>query len=189
MNATQVCIYLWVGFFVLWMLWALRTKRTQNREGILSRLSYTIFVVAAYYLIFRYDVSASWLMTRIFPGHSWTAILGVAITAIGLGFAVWARAYLGGNWSSMVTVKVGHQLIRTGPYRWVRHPIYLGIIVGSFGTALAINELRGLVAVIVLYISFTIKRNIEEHTMAKVFGAEYQEYRQHTGAIFPGINL
>ena len=102
---------------------------------------------------------------------------------------MWARFYLGSNWSSMVTVKVGHQLVRTGPYRWVRHPIYSGMILGLLGTALALGQVRGFVAVVLLFVALQIKSKIEERTMAGVFGADYDVYRQTTGGILPRLHV
>ncbi len=187
MDGMSMCEYLWVGFFVLWMLWAIRTKPTQAREGVSSRLSYTVLTVAAFYLMFARDVPQAWLRIWMFSASVQTEALGVAITAMGLGFAIWARLYLGGNWSGAVTVKVGHQLVRTGPYRWVRHPIYSGMILAMLGTALERRQVRGVVAVALLYAGFKIKSKIEEHAMASTFGAEYHEYSRTTGAIVPKL--
>jgi protein-S-isoprenylcysteine O-methyltransferase Ste14 len=124
---------------------------------------------------------------RILPPDLWIANMGIAITAAGLLFAIWARAYLGGNWSGAVTVKVGHQLIRTGPYRWVRHPIYTGLILALFGTAINRGQLRGFIAVVLLWIGFTLKSRIEERFMTATFGPEYDEYRRTTGGIVPRL--
>jgi protein-S-isoprenylcysteine O-methyltransferase Ste14 len=186
MDAMQICKELWSGFFVVWMIWALQTKRTQSREGISSRLPYSLFTIAAFVALFG-NVLGGWFRIRLFPATRWVEILGVAITAAGMALAIWARAYLGGNWSGIVTVKVGHELVRTGPYRWVRHPIYSGIILALLGTALELGEWRGLLAVVLLYAGFKIKSRIEERTMAGVFGAEYDEYSRSTGAIFPRL--
>ena len=135
--------------------------------------------------MFSGDVPLGWMHIRIVPREHWIEALGIAITVGGMAFAIWARAYLGGNWSSNVTVKVGHQLIRTGPYRWVRHPIYSGLIVAMIGTALNRRQVRGLVAVVLLWVGFTIKSRIEERFMEATFGPEYDEYKATTGALVP----
>ena len=111
----------------------------------------------------------------------------MTVTAAGLLLSIWARAYLGRNWSGTVTVKVGHQLIRSGPYRWVRHPIYSGLILAMIGTAINKGQLCGFVAVVLLWIGFTLKSRIEERFMGTTFGAEYEDYRRTTGAIVPGL--
>ncbi len=117
----------------------------------------------------------------------WSNALGIAITLAGIAFAMWARVYLGGNWSSSVTVKVGHQLVRTGPYRFVRHPIYTGLISSLFGTAIVRHQVRGIIAVVLAYVGFKIKSRIEERTMISTFGAQYDEYSRTTGAIVPRL--
>ncbi len=189
MDGMRICEYLWVTFAVIWIIWAMRTKPVQTREGVSSRLSYTVLAVAAAYAMFSGDVPRAWLRIRIFPADLWIEVVGIAITATGIAFAIWARAYLGGNWSSSVTVKVGHELVRSGPYHWVRHPIYSGMILGMLGTAVVRGQVRGLAAVVLLYVGFKIKSKIEEQAMAGTFGAQYDDYSRTTGAIVPRLRL
>jgi protein-S-isoprenylcysteine O-methyltransferase Ste14 len=110
---------------------------------------------------------------------------GVAITALGFALTIWSRFLLGSNWSSTVAIKVAHELIRTGPYRWVRHPIYSGKILAMVGTAIALDRWRGVAAVVLIWIAFAIKRRMEEQFMRQTFGEQYAEYSKATGAIFP----
>jgi protein-S-isoprenylcysteine O-methyltransferase Ste14 len=187
MSAMTICSYLWITWFAIWLLWAIGTKRTQRRESSPSRLSYALFNVVAFWLMFAGDVPQSWLRVRLFPPMQWTAWLGVAITVAGLAFSIWARAYLGRNWSGVVSVKVGHELIRSGPYRWVRHPIYTGLILAFLGTAVVRHQVRGLIAVVLLYAGFKIKSRIEEQAMTATFGPEYAQYASTTGAIIPRL--
>ncbi len=188
MSGMSICGYLWSAFFGIWVLWAFGTKRTQTRESFGSRIPYLIFTVAAFYAMFnRDDVVYRWLRLRILPPDPWIENLGIAVTAAGLLFSIWARAHLGRNWSGNVTVKVGHQLIRSGPYHWVRHPIYSGMILAILGTAINKGQLRGLVAVVLLWIGFTMKSRIEERFMLTTFGPEYEEYSRTTGAIIPRL--
>ncbi len=184
-----VCGYLWIAWFAIWLILAIRTKRTQTRESVSSRLSYMVLTVTAFFLMFSGDAPRSWLRIPLFSASPWTQSLAIAVTAAGLGFALWARAYLGTNWSGTVTVKVGHQLVRTGPYRWVRHPIYFGMVLAMLGTALERNQVRGLVAVVLLYAGFKVKSRIEERAMSNTFGAEYDEYSRSTGAILPRLRF
>lgn len=185
MSGGAICGYLWLAFCVIWLVSALKTKPAQQRESISSRLSYTVFVFAAFYLVFGKEITRPWLRIHLFPPNRLSEVLGVALTAAGIGFAVWARFYLGGNWSGTVTVKVGHELVRTGPYRFVRHPIYTGLIVALLGTALQRAQVRDLIAILLLYVGFKMKSKIEEHAMISTFGAEYAEYSRRTGAIVP----
>jgi len=189
MSSFGICRYLWMAFFVIWLLWGINTKRTQTREGLRSRILYMIFTVAAFFIMFSREDAPGWMRVRILPRHLWIADLGIAVTAAGLLFAIWARAYLGRNWSGTITVKVGHQLIRSGPYRWVRHPIYSGMILAMLGTAINREQLRGFVAVPLLWIGFTIKSRIEERFMTATFGSQYDEYRRMTGGIVPRLGF
>src|SRR5580704_7493744 len=116
MNAMQICQFLWITFLVIWVIWGLRTKPVQSREGVSSRLSYALLTVAAAFTMFAGNVPREWLRIRFVPANTPIQVLGIAVTAMGIAFAIWARIYLGGNWSSSVTVKVEHELIRSGPY-------------------------------------------------------------------------
>ncbi|HME33199.1 MAG TPA: isoprenylcysteine carboxylmethyltransferase family protein [Terriglobales bacterium] len=187
MSEMSIVGYLWSAFFVVWLVWAIGTKKTQTRESLRSRIPYVVLNIAAFYAMFSRAVAYGWMRLRILPPDPWIENLGVAITAAGLLFAVWARAYLGRNWSGTVTIKVGHQLVRSGPYRWVRHPIYSGMILAMLGTAITRGQLRGLVAVVLLWIGFTMKLRIEERFMTTTFGPEYEEYSRTTGAILPRL--
>lgn len=189
MSGMLICGYLWIAFGVLWLVWALRVKPAQVRESLGSRFSHIIAAVAAFYAMFSGDVPLGWMHIRIIPRELWIEVLGIALTVAGMAFAIWARAYLGGNWSSNVTVKVDHQLVRTGPYRWVRHPIYSGLILAMIGTALNRRTVRGVIAIVLLWVAFTLKSKIEERFMEATFGPEYDEYRRGTGALVPRLRF
>jgi protein-S-isoprenylcysteine O-methyltransferase Ste14 len=189
LNGMAICRYLWAAFGIIWLVWAFRTKPVQMRESVSSRLSYTLLIFAGFWAVLSGDIPEGWLRLRLFPANPWIDVVGIVLTAAGLAFAVWARAYLGGNWSGAVTVKVDHQLVRTGPYRWVRHPIYSGLILALIGTALERRQLRGVVAVVLLWIGLTMKRKIEERFMTSTFGAQYDEYTRTTGAIVPRLHF
>lgn len=113
-------------------------------------------------------------------------MLGVVLLAAGLGFSVWARRHLGRNWSAQVVVKEGHSLVRTGPYRYVRHPIYTGILLAFLGTVVTIGEWRGVLALLCALVSFAVKSRLEEARMRETF-PEYREYERETAALVPGV--
>src|SRR5579864_1028001 len=120
MNAMRICSFLWLLLWLVWLGAWLRTKKTQELAGFGSRLRYGAPVVLAFYLLFSENLPFRWLELRFIPHNIVLEILAVTLTAVGIAFAIWARFYIGQNWSSAVTIKVGHQLIRTGPYAWVR---------------------------------------------------------------------
>jgi protein-S-isoprenylcysteine O-methyltransferase Ste14 len=142
------------------------------------------FGASIYLLFFAQNLPGLWQHIML-PYRSWMNSVGVVISVLGFALVFWARAVLGGNWSGSVTVKVEHELICTGPYRWVRHPIYTGLILAMIGTAITLDRWRGVVAVILLWIAFTFKRLKEELFMRQTFGDQYVEYSKNTGAIIP----
>jgi protein-S-isoprenylcysteine O-methyltransferase Ste14 len=103
----------------------------------------------------------------------------------GLLFAVWAREHLGSNWSRSVTIKQGHELITTGPYVVVRHPIYTGVLTGFLGMAIAISQVRGFIVFVLIFLAFWIKLRMEEQWMRSQFGETYATYARQTAALVP----
>ncbi len=176
---------LWILFALYWLISAFKRKKTKQRESPLQRLVYVFPLVAAFYLLSRPEAHYSWLGTRFVPDAAAVQWIAVLLTAAGVGIAIWARWHLGANWSGVVTLKEGHELIRTGPYRSIRHPIYTGILLALLGTAVALGEVRGLVAVGVAWLSFYIKANREESFLAQEFGPRFAEHQQHTGMFLP----
>jgi len=113
--------------------------------------------------------------------------VGVAILVAGFVFAVWARSYLGSNWSGTITVKEEHELVRNGPYSFARHPIYTGFIMGMAGSAIALGELRGILAVVLFVAAYLRKIRIEEKWLIAHFGQAYEDYCKDVRALIPFI--
>ena len=181
-----------VPFAILWMVWlaywflaALNVKRTQRREHFGSLLLNRVpLVIGAFLLAFERQPLHS-LSARFLPLSQAFYWMGLFMLAAGLAFAVWARRYLGRNWSGVVTVKQDHELIRSGPYALVRHPIYTGLLLAILGTAVAIGEWRGLIAFVLITAGFVIKLRTEEAFMSETFGEQYARYRAEVPALIP----
>jgi protein-S-isoprenylcysteine O-methyltransferase Ste14 len=187
MNVMRIYSILWTVFLLVWLIAWLRTKRTQQRAPLSSRLLYAIPVSIGSYLMFNDNIQLGWLQSRVVPKNIFVDVLGISLTAAGIGLAIWARFYLGQNWSSAVSIKVGHQLIRGGPYAWVRHPIYSGILLAITGTALGRGKPVGLLSIAMFWLGFSIKSGMEEKFMLQTFGTEYEEYTRTTGALIPKL--
>jgi len=177
----------WLVFVAIWVIAAVSTKRTVYRETRAQRLRYWVWLVSAYLLLLYGPRLPYPLNLRIVPHVTPTALAAAALCLIGLAFAVWARVTLGRNWSGVVTLKEGHELIERGPYRFVRHPIYTGILTMFFATALALGHLAGFAATLLMFASFWIKLRDEEKLMLQQFPGQYAAYRQRTRRIIPFV--
>jgi protein-S-isoprenylcysteine O-methyltransferase Ste14 len=175
---------LWIFLAAYWIATASGNKPTAIRVNpgwryaVLGLIAVFIVLVFAYPQIFR---------RRVIPFsviNEWT---GIALCAAGVAFAIWARRTLGRNWSGNPTIKEGHELIESGPYRFVRHPIYTGILTAMVGTLLGGGKVD---QIIILVGSLTIlwfKSRVEESLMMQQFPKAYPEYRKRTKALIPFI--
>jgi protein-S-isoprenylcysteine O-methyltransferase Ste14 len=187
MNWLNACGYVWVAFVAVWIITAFQTKPTSRKEDFWASLGYRLLSVIAAFLLFSRRLAVGFLGLHFRPPSTIAEFAGFVITVFGIGFAVWARFFLGGNWSAMVTVKENHELIRSGPYAIVRHPIYSGVSLAALGTAITKGEVRGLIAVVLLVIAWRWKWGKEERFMSQQFGEQYADYKRHVHALIPGI--
>jgi protein-S-isoprenylcysteine O-methyltransferase Ste14 len=127
------------------------------------------------------------LETRVLPYARSVFWTGVAVIAAGLLFTVWARVHLGRNWSGTIAIKESHDLITTGPYSLVRHPIYSGLLLGFLGSAIARAEWRGVLAVAIVTSALWRKLRIEESWLAREFGEAYATYRHRVATLVPFV--
>jgi protein-S-isoprenylcysteine O-methyltransferase Ste14 len=176
---------IWGVFGLLWLLPAFFGKRTIQRQTSGSRLLQIILVAAAYFLVFARDLPFPVLNLRLTPAAPSVTVLGYGLLLAGMLFAGWARIFLGGNWSSSVTLKQNHTLVRSGPYRLVRHPIYTGLLTALLGTAIAVGELRCFLGLMLAAIAWKLKSVTEEAFMLQQFGEQYTRYRREVKALVP----
>jgi protein-S-isoprenylcysteine O-methyltransferase Ste14 len=176
---------MWIAWVVYWLVAARDTKRTRWRQKLGPESLHGIPLLLCAALL----VSPRWpamLTGHILPGGAALPLVGTALVAAGLALAVWARVHLGRNWSGKVVVKVDHALIRTGPYRTIRHPIYTGLLLALFGTALAIGEWRGFLALALGLVGILFRVHAEETRMTETF-PEYTAYKRESSALVPGV--
>jgi protein-S-isoprenylcysteine O-methyltransferase Ste14 len=175
----------WIVFLLYWQIKAVGTKTTQRLEPAASRILRAVSFLIAIVLLSTTLIPLPWLYLHLWPAGLWPFWLGAAVTIIGLLFAVWARVYLGRNWSRSVTIKQDHELITTGPYAVVRHPIYTGILAGLLGTAIALSQMRGLIVFVLIFLVLWLKLRMEEQWMRSQFGETYATYAHRTAALVP----
>jgi protein-S-isoprenylcysteine O-methyltransferase Ste14 len=177
--------WLWWGWGLYWLLSALRNKATQRRESLASRLAHVLPLAVGAALLAWPARRWSALAWRLWPPSFVAHWIGVALVIAGLAFAIWARVHLAGNWSGTVTIKQGHELIRSGPYAYVRHPIYTGLITALLGTTLASGTVPAAIGLAIIVASFVHKSRIEEGFMRETFPDEYQRYSAEVPALIP----
>lgn len=191
MSALMFDWHYWliVAIFALWEFYwfvaALGTKRATQKEALLTRIPVVVGIVLAAALLLAPGWFGSF-MEGSFTAHTDATYLpGLALACAGMGFAFWARATLGRNWSGRVTIKENHELVTRGPYGLVRHPIYTGALFGFSGSALALGHVGGLFAVAIMLSIFVHKIRLEERVMGQHFGERYVEYRRKVKALIP----
>lgn len=184
MSAAQIVVVLWIAFYGYWMFAARGVKKNVRNEGRFERNVIRIGLIAAIFLIFRIPSVVRGLehYRRTYTGPA-TETIGFLLCLAGFAFAIWARLHLGRNWGQPMTLKAGHELITTGPYRYIRHPIYTGILIAMLGSTLVTPF--WVVAFIFLTGYFVYSARTEERIMTQQFPDQYPAYRKKTGALVP----
>jgi protein-S-isoprenylcysteine O-methyltransferase Ste14 len=168
----------WLIFWGYWLLSAAGAKASVKGKRWRPFAGITVLCV--------------FLLTRVIKGGSFVVhspilgAIGAVMFASGIALAVWARVYLGSNWGMPMSQRVEPELVTSGPYRFVRHPIYSGLLLGLLGTALATN-LLGLILVPVLCGYFYYSATVEERNLTAIFPTAYPAYRMSTKMLIPFV--
>jgi protein-S-isoprenylcysteine O-methyltransferase Ste14 len=184
-RALQIVGCFWIVLAVYWAVAALSQKPTKKEEHFIERLRHLVPVMVAFLLLSQSDASYGWLGLRFVPESGTLNLLGLLLAGAGVAFAIWARWHLGRNWSAVVSIREEHDLIRTGPYRAVRHPIYTGLLLAIVGTVLIVGEFRALMAFAIVLASFYLKARKEDAWLAREFGETFEGHAKRTGMFLP----
>jgi protein-S-isoprenylcysteine O-methyltransferase Ste14 len=179
----------WIAVLGYW-LWAARSaKPAEQQESFAKRLwVYWLPLLIAALLLGRGEWFGHSLLREQFVPHTTLVYsLGLAVAGSGAMLAILSRLLLGRNWSATVQVKQEHELITGGPYRFVRHPIYTGLLLLFLGNAVMVGDWRGLLAVAIVFVSFWRKLQLEEVWLTAHFGESYRLYRARTKALIPAV--
>lgn len=183
-SPLTISAVLWIAFVIYWSFAARNTAATTSRESPQSRRVHQLFLNGALLLVF---VPIPGLDRRMLPAGSWLVPLGLAVHVGSFLLAVSARRHLGRFWSAEITQKADHQLVRTGPYRFVRHPIYTAILGMFVGMAIVSGDVHAFIAVAMILFAYWRKIRLEEQNLVEVFGATYDDYRRTTRALVPWL--
>ena len=177
---------LWLAWGVYWFVAARHVKPAVQSEAAGTRalrlfpLILCVILFVSPRALLPYPLGLRWLPLS----WSWY-FLGVALVVVGLALSAWARWHLGSNWSGVISLKQGHDLVRSGPYRLLRHPIYAGLLLAMLGSAIAWGDWRGVLAFALAVVAIVPRIGAEDALMAKTFGETYLDYRRRTAAIIP----
>ena len=183
--SARIVMVCWLVVTAFWIVSAFRVKRTKERQPLRGRLLYlglTVLVV----MLLNGGILKLHLDRPVLPHTSATGILADLLVLLGMGIALWARVTLGANWSSRVTLKEGHELIRRGPYRLIRHPIYSGLLLMVLGTAILVGRTGGFFALPICFGGLWVKARQEELLLTKHLPG-YSEYMARTKALVPFV--
>lgn len=185
LSRTFPSLILWIGFFTYWTIVGRNPTPTEKSESTRSTWIHQIAMTVALLLLFvRVPGLNGWFL----PDASRVPIfVGVSIQAVAMSLGIWARIHLGRNWSGTVRISVGHELIRGGPYRIIRHPIYTSMLGMFIGTAIASSQYHALVGVGILFVAYIRKSRLEEEILQQTFGSDYEAYRQDSWALIPFV--
>jgi protein-S-isoprenylcysteine O-methyltransferase Ste14 len=166
----------WLVFWIYWLASATSSKESV-RSGWRTRLT-GVSAVGIFLIVDVFRGGALAVHSVIL------ATIGALLFACGIALAIWARLHLGRNWGPPMTQRAEPDLVTSGPYRFVRHPIYSGLLTAMLGTVL-VNNLLGLIVIAVLVAYFYYCGTVEERNLAGTFPKAYPEYRSRTKMLIP----
>jgi protein-S-isoprenylcysteine O-methyltransferase Ste14 len=184
---TIVC---WVVFYAVWLIAAFGAKKNLRWNFWWRTLYIRIALIVVVVLFLRFSTNTVTFQYFGDYGLIYTSpfirAVGVALCAAGIAFAIWARVYLGRNWGMPMSLKVNPELVTTGPYAYVRHPIYAGMFLALFGSLIA-DGIFWLIPLAACFFYFLYSAQVEEKIMLKEFPNEYPQYRKGTKKIVPFV--
>ncbi len=177
----------WLILLAYWVIAFFRVRPNQTVEPLPSRLIRLAVIVVGFELLYGHWLRFTILGRRFVPDLPPVRYAGIILLWLGIGIAIWARYYIGEYWSAKITIKTEHKVIDSGPYAFMRHPIYSGILLAFIGTALAIGRWRGVAAFFLMLVVFIIKARREESLLTAELGDNYGRYKKRTGMLIPWI--
>lgn len=170
----------WAIFIVYWIVASFGVKRTVERRAGWWRVFILLIAVVIAFNLTNHDVIL-WSRTLAI------GIIADIVTLMGLVIVLWARTILGGNWSSDTVLKENHELIQRGPYRYVRHPIYSGLLLMVLGAAIFYGRATGFAALAIFFITFWFRARQEEKLLTKQFPEAYPDYKARVKKFIPFV--
>lgn len=185
----EFLILCWIVFYGYLLVSAFSVKRTverSRRSGLSWRLP-VILTLIIFVVIVRIGSLQGYISAEIWPQTLAVELIADALTVLGMAIAVWARRTLSSNWSAAVVFKENHNLITDGPYAYVRHPMYTGLLTMFLAVAILVGQVVGFIVFAIAVFGLLIKARSEENLMLKHFPKEYSKYKERTKMIIPFV--
>ena len=179
---------LWIFFCLYWFVASFNVNKMRKREPAGQRLAFLLIFIGICYLTKVAGARLGISNRRFVPLQPWIEWLGIALTGAGIAFAIWARNHIGKYWSASISLREGHELIRSGPYARIRHPIYSGMLLALAGTTLWLGRYGALIVLGFGLVAVVVKAKKEEALLQGEFGAAFDEHRRCTGFLLPRVS-
>jgi len=187
-QLVRILEWTWIAFGLYWLIAARRVKAARTTESPVYRLFRILLLTITFTLLFAKWTAIGFLDRSFLPQKQSVAYIGFALSLAGLAIAVWARMSLGQYWSDKIVLKVDHRLVRSGPYARMRHPIYSGVLLGVAGSALVVDQWRGVLAFVLLLTNYWVKAKREDKILAGAFAEDFAEHRRRAGFMSPRLH-
>lgn len=185
MNPVNIC---WAIMLLIWIVSAFFVRQSATKRHWRTIIISRVILIALIITFVRLDRSgAVSFFSYLIASNFHYAMIGTVLTVLGSIAAFWARISLGRNWSNYVTYKKDHELITTGPYKYIRHPIYSGVILMFIGTFLYYGNLIVLLILAIATIYLSRRLAPEETIMTRLFSERYTDYMKRTKRLIPGV--
>lgn len=196
----SIILACWIIFLVVWAISSIGVKRNVKGYSYWQGMGFPLAIVLILLIFVRNIPSFGQFFHLLEIGHFWNFVgsgtyassnfifesIGAALTALGIAFAIWARVHLGRNWGMPMSIKENPDLVTSGPYAYIRHPIYTGMLTALLGSAIASSLILLIVFVVFLmYVLYSVKQ--EEELMTKTFPKEYPAYKKRTKTLIPSV--
>lgn len=185
--AGRFVLLCWAVFLLYWFVAAFSVKRTVEKHGERWRALTLLLVLSMVALVAGGGPLAPYTRVVLWPQTPVIGLVADALALSGVVVLLWARATLGGNWSGSIVLKEEHELVERGPYRYVRHPIYSGLLLLLLGTAVLQGRVGGFLVFLLFLCGFAFKAREEERLLTRHFPEAYPRYRARVSGLVPFV--
>jgi protein-S-isoprenylcysteine O-methyltransferase Ste14 len=187
-NGLVLSTAIWVAWLLYWLYASRAPSTPAEREGTPSRLLHLSLMATGFLLLLVQPLTGSALLNyRWLAAGEVTLLFGLLVETGGFVLAVWARRHPGLYWSGSIQLKDSHRVVGSGPYAWVRHPIYAGVLLAMLGTAIVGGTIQGLIAAPLMLVAYLRKIGLEERLLLRSLGGDYAAYRKEVRALIPFV--